>query len=84
MEQRLVQDVYIGENMRALRMREGLTQDQVVARLQVLGFDISRGSYSKMESGIANVRVGVLLALKEIYHADFVEFFAGESNFKRR
>ncbi len=41
---KLVQDVGIGENIRALRLQAGLTQDQVVAQMQIRGLQISRPS----------------------------------------
>lgn len=71
------QDVSIGSNLKALRLRTGLSQDKVSARLQVLGFStMSREIISQMELGRHNIQVSVLLALKDIYGVkSFDEFF---------
>ncbi len=39
----------IGPQVQNLREKLGLTQDQVTARLNQLGWDISRGTYAKIE-----------------------------------
>lgn len=70
------QDISIGANLKTLRLRSGLSQEEVAARLQVMGFTISREVISQMERGCHNIRVSILLALKDIYHASFDEFFA--------
>lgn len=69
----------IGINIRKFRMENHLTQDQVVARLQLLGIEISRGSYSHIECGLDNIRVEELLALAEIFHVGIADFFEGMS-----
>ncbi len=73
------QDVSIGKNLKALRLRSKLSQEDVAALLQIKGFVMSREIISQMELGRHNIRVSVLLALKEIYHATFDEFFTGLS-----
>lgn len=73
------QDISIGPNLKSLRLRNRLSQEDVSARLQVMGFTMSREIISQIESGRHNIRVSVLLALKELYHADFDEIFAGLS-----
>lgn len=73
------QDVSIGKNLKALRLRSKLSQEEVAALLQIKGFVMSREIISQMELGRHNIRVSVLLALKEIYHATFDEFFTGLS-----
>lgn len=73
------QDVSIGKNLKALRLRSKLSQEDVAALLQIKGFVMSREIISQMELGRHNIRVSVLLTLKEIYHATFDEFFTGLS-----
>jgi transcriptional regulator with XRE-family HTH domain len=70
------QDISIGSNLKALRLRNKLSQEAVAARLQVMGFTMSREIISQIELGRHNIRVSVLLALKELYHATFDEIFA--------
>lgn len=69
----------IGTNIRKFRTKNHLTQEQVVARLQLLGIEISRGSYSHIECGLDNIRVEELLALAEIFHVGIADFFEGMS-----
>lgn len=71
------QDISIGVNLRRLRVEAGLSQENLAARLQVLGLPVSREIISQMELGRYSIRVSVLLALKELYHVSFDEFFAG-------
>lgn len=41
----------IGENIRKLRVRAGLTQEMLSAKLQVDGCDITRSALAKIEVG---------------------------------
>ena len=69
-------DKSFGANIRKLRNAAHMTQDQVAAQLQLRGFDVSRSIYSQIECGIHNVRVGELIALKEIFRVSYDAFFA--------
>lgn len=69
----------IGTNIRKFRMKNNLTQEQTVAKLQLLGIEISRGSYSHLECGLDNIRVEELLSLAEIFHVEVADFFDGIS-----
>lgn len=71
------QDLSIGENLRRLRDRAGLTQEQVAAQLQVMGLAVSREMLSQMERGKCNIRVSELKGLKEIYKVQYEDFFEG-------
>lgn len=69
------QDISIGENLKLLRKRAGYSQEEVAIKLQVMGFSISREIISQMELGKHHIRISVLLALKQLYHASLDEFF---------
>ena len=75
MSKKIKQDIFIGNNLHNLRIRAGLSQEQVSAQLQLRGLNVSREIISQMELGKYSIRVSVLLALKEIYQAEFNEFF---------
>ena len=77
MAQKLKQDKSIGHNIQKLRQKEGLTQEEVVAHLQLQGLTVSRSVYSQMEGGAYNIRISELVALKNLFHADFADFFIG-------
>ncbi|MFT9496646.1 helix-turn-helix domain-containing protein [Anaerosolibacter sp.] len=40
-----------GENIKRIRIAHGLTQEQLTARLHVLGINLGRSSVAKIESG---------------------------------
>lgn len=75
MEQRIVQDVNIGANFKKLRRRASMTQAEVAAKLELRGLYVSREIYVQIEGGSHHIRVSVLLALKEIFHASYEEIF---------
>lgn len=75
MTQKIKQDLQIGNNIRNLRKKSGFTQEQVVARLQLQGIEISRSSYSQIECGTYNIRVSELIALADLFQVDFNAFF---------
>lgn len=54
MEQTKILNI-IGPKVRQLREQHGLTQDQVAAKCQVLGFDLTRGTLAKIESRVRAV-----------------------------
>ena len=77
---KLKQDISIGDNLRRLRKRAGLSQDEVAARLQVLELPVSREIISQMERGTYNIRISTLLAMKKLYKVNSIdEFFDGLS-----
>lgn len=75
MNQKLKQDIQIGGNIRNLRKKTGLTQEQVITHLQLQGLEISRSSYSQIECGTYNIRISELVALAELFQVDFNAFF---------
>lgn len=72
---RQIQDISIGNNLRNLRIASQLTQEQVVAQLQLRNLPTSRSIYSQIESGTYNIRISELIALTEIFHTDFNSIF---------
>ncbi|MCI9513334.1 MAG: helix-turn-helix transcriptional regulator [Oscillospiraceae bacterium] len=76
MSDKLKQDISIGDNLRFLRKRAKLSQEDVSAKLDLMGLSTSREIISQMELGRYSIRISVLLALKQIYNvAAFDEFF---------
>ncbi len=72
-----LQDISIGENLKILRERFGYSQSELVAKLHLMGSNMSRSTYSKIETGTRNIRISDFLALKQIYGVDFSEFLLG-------
>ena len=77
MDQKLKQDAPIGGNIRRLRLARGWTQEQVAARLQLRGVNMSRDFYAHIENGSYNIRVSELSALRQIFDCRFDDFFTG-------
>jgi len=73
--QKLRPDLDIGRSIGALRHAAGLTQDQTVAKLQIMGIEISKSSYAKIETNRMNIKVSELVALKHIFNVDYNDFF---------
>ena len=67
----------IGNNIQKARRESKLTQDEVVAKLQIMDLNISRSTYAKIETNRINIRVSELVALKTIFKVDFNYFFEG-------
>ena len=76
---KIKQDISIGENLKKLRKKAHLSQEEVAAMLELKGLSVSREMLSQMEQGRYSIRVSVLFVLKEIYKANWNDFFEGIS-----
>ena len=65
----------IGRNISLLREKAGLTQDQVAARLQTSGCDITRSAIAKIEVGQRHLYPDEIILLKKILSASYDEIF---------
>lgn len=65
----------LGENIKRLRLEHTLRNCDVLAQLQLRGVDIARSTYSKIEMGLNNPTVDLLIALADFYQVSFDEFF---------
>ena len=65
----------IGNNIRKLREDAGLTQEQVAARLQIGGCDITRSAVAKIEVGQRHLYPDEILLLKEILKTNYEAIF---------
>ncbi len=68
----------IGSNIKRLRNERHLRAVDVIAKLNLLGVDISTGTFCKVESGLNNPSVDLLMKLTEIFQCDYNEFFKTE------
>ena len=65
----------VGSNIRRLRKERGMKATEVIARLQLEGVYVTTGIFSKVEHGLNNPSVDMLVALTGIFQCDFNEFF---------
>ncbi|MBR1470411.1 MAG: helix-turn-helix transcriptional regulator [Lachnospiraceae bacterium] len=75
MAQKIRQDLSLGKQIRYLRKKQHLTQEEVTVRMQLQGCDISRSIYSQIECGTYSIRVSELFALAEIFKCDINAIF---------
>ena len=68
-------DIPIGRNIQAIRIEKKLTQEQVVAKLQLMGSNMSRSTLANIEVGRRNIKASDLRALKTLFDVDYDMFF---------
>ena len=65
------------QNLLRLRKASGLSQYELVAKMQLLGSTMTRSTYAKIELGDRNIKATDIVALQKIYNVDYSEFFMG-------
>ena len=78
--QKLRPDLNIGGNIQKIRYDRKLTQDQVIAKMNLMGIQISKSTYAKLETNRMNIKVSELVVMKKIFDCEFGDFFAGLEN----
>ncbi len=68
----------IGQNIRALRERARMTQEQVAAKLQVNGCDITRSALAKIEVGQRHLYPDEIILLRKILNVTYEEILCTE------
>lgn len=76
---KIITNKSFSENLKSIRKKSGLTQEETVAKLQLLGSPISRSTYSLIEMGRGNIFISDLVGLQQIFNVDFKDFFDGIS-----
>lgn len=66
----------IGKNIRALRERRNFTQEELSAKLQLHGCDITRSALAKIEVGQRHLYPDEILLIREILQVSFDEIFS--------
>ncbi len=61
----------VGRRIRALREERGLTQEQLSARLQTNGCDITRSALAKIEVGQRHLYLAELRTLRQILSVSY-------------
>ena len=65
----------MGENIRSLRIIKGYTQEQLSAKMQLGGCDITRSAVAKIEVGQRHIYPDEIKLIKEILGIDYDEIF---------
>lgn len=65
----------IGANVRILREKKGMTQEELSVKLQVLGCDITRSAVAKIEVGQRHLYPDEIVLIKNILEVEYDEIF---------
>ena len=65
----------IGNNIKQLREKSGMTQEQLSAKLQVNGCDITRSAVAKIEVGQRHIYPDEIKLIKEILNVTYDDIF---------
>ncbi len=68
----------IGNNIRILREKCGLTQDELAAKLQLNGCDITRSAVAKIEVGQRHLYPDEIVLIKQILNVKYESIFETE------
>lgn len=68
-------DKKMGNNIRNLREKKGLTQEQLSARLQTLGCDITRSGLAKIEVGQRHIYAFEIKLFKDVLGIPYDDLF---------
>ncbi len=71
MEQKVKQDIRIGENIRRIRKKRGLGQTDLVRLLQIEGCDMTRECLVKIERCTQHIQASQLQAVKAVLHTTY-------------
>lgn len=71
----------IGKNIRALREQKRFTQEELSAKLQLYGCDITRSALAKIEVGQRHLYPDEILLIKEILQVSYDEIFTIPDNY---
>lgn len=66
----------VGQNIRSLREKAGMTQDILAAKLQLRGCDITRSAVAKIEVGQRHLYPDEIILIKEILGVEFDDIFS--------
>lgn len=65
----------VGNNIRILREKAKMTQEQVSAKLQINGCDITRSAVAKIEVGQRHLYPDEIIQLKQILNVSYEDIF---------
>ena len=66
----------IGNNIRRLRKNAGITQEQLAARMQINGCDITRSMIAKIEVGQRHIYPDEIMLIKKILNVEYNDIFS--------
>ncbi len=70
----------IGNNIRNLREKAGITQEMLSAKLQLNGCDITRSAVAKIEVGQRHLYPDEIILIKRILNVEYDDIFCLADN----
>ncbi len=68
----------VGNNIRILREKQGMTQELLSIRMQLAGCDITRSAIAKIEVGQRHLYPDEIILIKEILGVSYTDIFDTE------
>ncbi|MBR7010202.1 MAG: helix-turn-helix transcriptional regulator [Oscillospiraceae bacterium] len=65
----------VGNNIRTLREKAGMTQERLAAKLQLAGCDITRSAVAKIEVGQRHLYPDEIILIREILNVRYDDIF---------
>ena len=65
----------VGNNIRRIREKKGITQDTLAAKLQLMGCDITRSAVAKFEVGQRHLYPDEIILIRKILNTTFDDIF---------
>lgn len=65
----------VGQNIRALREKAGLTQETLAAQMQVRGCDVTRSALAKIEVGQRHLYPDEIIVIRALLGVSYEELF---------
>lgn len=69
----------IGPNIRRIREHHGWTQDQLAAKCNLAGWDISRGTLAKIEAKVRQITDKEIILISKVLLVPVAELFENPS-----
>lgn len=77
-EQKIKQDIRIGDNIRKIRQQQGIGQTELVRLLQLEGVEMTRETLVKIECGNQHIRASQLRGIRDALHTSYDALLAEE------
>ena len=77
-EQKIKQDIRIGDNIRKIRQQQEIGQTELVRLLQLEGAEMTRETLVKIERGTQHIRASQLRGIRDALHTTYDALLAEE------
>ena len=65
----------VGDNIKVIREKRKMTQEQLAAKIQLRGCDITRSAVAKIEVGQRHLYADEIILLKDILNVSYDDIF---------